>query len=79
MKLEVGITHSYNGDQLPKESISSEPEIKIDLLAMDQENCDGIIVYMISCIFTFMHFLIYISVLSISIGYSEKSQILFST
>jgi len=62
MKLEVGITHSYNGDQFPKEGISSEPEIKTDLLATHQENCDGIIVYVIPCIFTFVLFLIYISV-----------------
>lgn len=37
MKLEVRITHLYNGDQLPKESISSEPEIKTYLLATHQQ------------------------------------------
>lgn len=37
MKLEAGLTHLYSGDQLPRENISSEPEIKTDLLATHQQ------------------------------------------
>lgn len=42
MKLEVGLTHLYKGDQLPRENISSEPEIKTDLLATDQQIVVGL-------------------------------------
>lgn len=42
MKLEVGLTHLYEGDQLPRENISSEAEIKTDLLATDQQIVVGL-------------------------------------
>lgn len=37
IKLEVGLTHLYNSDQLSRENISSEPEIETDLLATHQQ------------------------------------------
>lgn len=37
MKLEVGLTHFFTGDWLPRENISSESEIETDLLATHQQ------------------------------------------